>query len=68
MKIDGFALIIVLITFFSAFLSLLAWEWHLIRDIAIAFMPVYSAEALAWFGTLFGFGLIVNKTVTVTQS
>jgi len=45
----------------------LLWEWSLIRDVAIAFMPVYSAEALAWIGVIFGFKFISNKVDIVNE-
>ena len=50
-------LIILVILFF-------VWEWHLIRTVAIAFMPVASAEALAWLGIIFNFGL-AGKSINV---
>lgn len=53
-KIIGLLIIGAVIGVFIAFL---VWEWHLIRDVAIAFMPVSSAESLAWLGTIFSFGL-----------
>ena len=64
----GILLGTLLVIGISALLTLFFyWEWSLIRDVAIAFMPVYSAEALAWLGVVFGFGF-VSKHIKYNRS